>query len=238
MRYALQEAKEVWFLGDIFDFWFEYRNAVPAGYMELLHCLSGLGEAGIKMNFIGGNHDYWTIDALTNELGVNYFRKPVIHSLAGKQAFISHGDEYSGGERGYILFKELLRAGWFTACYRLLHPDIAIPAGKSLSRRSRSKPKDRFKIASRYFRNIVKTKFSEGFEIVITAHTHCPVLRAEGTSVYLNPGDWLLQRTFAELDGTELKLMEWSPEDGPVPLAVTDTRAPRSTDSSEFGINL
>ena len=235
MRYAAREAKEIWFLGDIFDFWFEYRHTVPKGYSELLHSLATLRRAGITLNFIAGNHDYWTLDVFPDELGIHVYRKSVKTRLAGKQAFLSHGDEYSGRNRGYILFRELLRAGWFTSCYRLLHPDIAIPAGKFLSRRSRSKPKNRHEIASRYFRHSVKRNFAEGFEIVITAHTHCPALRVEKKSVYLNPGDWLLQRTFAELEGTKLRLMEWSPGDGPIISAATDVAAPRPADSSEFG---
>jgi UDP-2,3-diacylglucosamine pyrophosphatase LpxH len=178
------------------------------------------------------------LDHLKSEMGLEIVNGQIKENLFGKNLLAGHGDEYSGGDKAYILFKALLRASWFTSIYRLLHPDIAIPAGKMLSRGSRSKPKDRFRLVSRYYRNVVRKRFAEGYDIVITGHTHTPVLKVEKGRIYLNPGGWMIERTFAEMDEEKVRLMEWRENQGPVMLASTSMRSPVERDTSEIGYNL
>ena len=238
IKYTSYHASGIWLLGDIFDFWFEYRKAVPSEYLSTLHSFMDLRDSGVTVNFVAGNHDYWTLSALETGAGINIHKKPQDVILGGRKFLLSHGDDFSGRDTGYTLLKNLLRAPWFTRVYRLIHPDLGLPMGHMLSLVSRMNKRDRLQITSRYYNSVAKSGFSMGYGGLISGHTHYPCIKVDDGKVYLNTGDWVLQRTFAELEGTVLKLMTWDENAGPVVTASTDLLEPADSDTCPAGEKL
>ena len=110
--------------GDIFDFWFEYRRAIPRGHVRLLGAIAETVDAGVPVTFLGGNHDWWGGSCLSDEIGVAFHRAPIRTSLAGRTAYIAHGDGLGRGDHGYRIASGILRARLFRRLFRSLHPDL------------------------------------------------------------------------------------------------------------------
>ena len=125
-----EDAEIIFLLGDLFDFWFEYKNSVPKGFTRTLGKLAELSDMGIKIYFFVGNHDYWMRDYFEKELGIKVFKKPEAFIFNSKSFFIGHGDGLGPGDKGYKRMKLILSNSFFIWLYRLIHPDIGIPLGK------------------------------------------------------------------------------------------------------------
>lgn len=205
--------------GDLFDYWFEYRTAIPQGYTRALGALARLVDAGIPVHLLGGNHDWWGGRYLEEEVGIRFHRDPVELSLAGRATLLAHGDGLGPGDRGYKALRLLLRSTPFRWAYRWLHPDLGSRvANRASSTAHRGAPTDgelhRARVLARWARETLEAR--EELELVVLGHTHVPALEEVFPGrFYLNCGDWVYHRTFAVLaPGEAPRLLEWQPRGG------------------------
>ncbi len=133
------DASAIFLVGDIFDFWFEYKSCVPKGFVRLLGKLAELTDSGIEVHFFIGNHDLWTFGYLAQEIGLTVHQTPQIIELLGKRFFIAHGDGLKDIGVGLRLLRRIFHSPLLQKCFGLLHPDIGISFGNWWSNRNRQK---------------------------------------------------------------------------------------------------
>ena len=107
LNYISKDAKEIYFLGDVFDFWFEYKEVVPKGYIRLLGKLAQLSDEGVKLHFFIGNHDMWLFNYLEKELNASIYQKPILRRIFNHNYFIGHGDGKGPHDNGYKRMKKV-----------------------------------------------------------------------------------------------------------------------------------
>ena len=131
------DADEVFLMGDIFDFWFEYRNVIPKGFVRLLGKIAEFTDCGIPVHVFRGNHDVWAFDYLEKEVGVQLHREPEIREFDGTKVFLAHGDGLGPGDNGYKFLKKVFEFKPNQWLFRWLHPDWGTRMGLYFSSRSR-----------------------------------------------------------------------------------------------------
>jgi UDP-2,3-diacylglucosamine hydrolase len=212
----MPQAAAIFIVGDMFDFWFEYKHVTPKGYVRLLGKLAEITDSGIPIHFFVGNHDMWMSGYFENELGIAVYHEPKTFEWNGKQFFIGHGDGLGPHDRGYKLLKSVFRNRFCQSMFGLLHPSWGIGLANFFSRKSRKKTgsTDEVFLGEEkewlvLFSNEVLTK--EHFDYFIFGHRHLPLdIKLSEKSRYINLGDWIRYFTYAEFDGqkTELKKLE------------------------------
>jgi UDP-2,3-diacylglucosamine hydrolase len=202
------DAEQVFIVGDLFDYWFEYKTVVPKGYFRLFTKLSDLTEQGVHVCFIAGNHDFWMKDYFHVEMGMDVRFKPLAAEIRGKRFLIHHGDGLLNGDTGYRILKRILRNRLSIFLFSLIHPDIAGAIAQWSSRTSRKYTSNR-KYESDGMTAFASQKLREGFDFVIMGHNHVPSYHRIGKGVYVNLGDWIRQNTYAVFDGKKLELKRW-----------------------------
>ena len=207
-----KDAAEIYLLGDVFDFWFEYKYAVPRGYVRLLGKLAELSDLGIKLHYFTGNHDMWVFDYLPSEIGVTIYRKPVTRVINNMNFFIGHGDGLGPGDHGYKFIKKVFANRFCQWLFARLHPNLGIPLALYFSRKSRiatGTTDEKFLGDDRewlviYSKEILMTQH---FDYFIFGHRHLPIdLKVGEKSRYVNLGEWINYNTFGVFDGSDLKL--------------------------------
>lgn len=205
LEHAGAAASRVVIDGDLFDFWFEYRSAVPRGHTRVLGALARVVDAGVPVLMVGGNHDWWGGSYLRDEVGVEFHREPVIVDLAGRRTFVAHGDGLGRGDLGYRLLRLILRGGLTRWAFRWLHPDLGawLAAHVSKTEVRGSGPTRSERARSSELRRWAAGKLHEDpeLDLVVLGHTHVPLLdEVEHDRFYLNLGDWIHHRSFAVLE--------------------------------------
>ena len=209
------DASEIYLMGDIFDFWFEYKHAVPRGYVRLLGKLAELSDSGIKLHYFTGNHDMWVFDYLPQEIGVTIYREPVTRTINGKQFYIGHGDGLGPGDHGYKFIKKVFANKFCQWLFARLHPNFGIPLALYFSRKSRiatGTTDEKFLGEEKewlviYCKELLQQKH---FDYLIFGHRHLPLdIHLKENSRYINLGEWLNYNTYAEFEGTELRLKKF-----------------------------
>ncbi|MAZ93776.1 MAG: UDP-2,3-diacylglucosamine hydrolase [Lentimicrobiaceae bacterium] len=132
-----KDADEIFLMGDLFDFWFEYKYVVPKGYVRLLGKLAEITDDGIPVHMFRGNHDIWAFNYLTNELNIKLYRNPILREFDGKKFFLAHGDGLGPGDNGYKFLKKVFEFKPNQWLFRWLHPDIGSRMGLYFSQKSR-----------------------------------------------------------------------------------------------------
>lgn len=218
---AAKDAEEFLLLGDLFDFWFEYRHAVPRGHVRLLGKLAELTDRGIPIHLWLGNHDMWIFDYVPKETGVIVHREPVVREWNGKRFLIGHGDGLGPGDHGYKFMKSIFQSPICQWLFARLHPNFGLGMGNFWSGRSRKKSyeNDRKWLGEekewlvQYSRERLK---KEHLDFLVFGHRHLPIdIPVGDRSRYINLGDWITYFTYAVFDGSEMKLMQRN-GDGPI----------------------
>jgi UDP-2,3-diacylglucosamine hydrolase len=202
------DAEQLFIVGDLFDYWFEYRTVVPKGYVRLFAALARLADAGVAITYVAGNHDFWVRSYFRDELGMEIALDPIEREIHGKRFYIHHGDGLLTGDSGYRFLKRVLRNRFNIFLFSLLHPDLAASIAQWTSRKSRQHTSQRtFEEGDMV--SFAQTKIEEGFDVVVMGHNHIPGLRNIGSGVYVNLGEWMGENTFAVFDGKRVKLEKW-----------------------------
>lgn len=205
------DAEVVFLMGDIFDFWFEYKTVVPKGYIRLLGKLAELSDSGIKLYFFKGNHDMWMFDYLEKELNATIITNELIIERNGKKIFLHHGDGLGPGDNFYKILKKIFRSRFCQWLFARIHPNLGIGIANEWSKRSRiAGSKDTRKIDTQqdwlviYCKEVLKTTY---YDYMIFGHRHIPLdINLDGKSRYINLGEWVNYNSYAVLENGELKL--------------------------------
>jgi len=199
-------------VGDMFDFWFEYRYVIPGCYFRVLRQLQELTESGCEVHFIGGNHDYWMKDFFSTELHISVHSQPLDIVLHNKRFYITHADGILPEESGYRRWRTIMRSRLAIRLFGLLHPDVAFRFGSFISSRSRRlnlRPPEEDEAERQALIRYGQRLFADGFQYVITGHFHLPTVYCEDRNVFLNLGDWIRYFSFGYFDGDNLNLAYW-----------------------------
>ena len=210
-----KEAVEIFLVGDMFDFWYEYRQVVPKGYTRLLGKLAELSDAGIPMHFFVGNHDMWMRDYFQKELNIPVYYEPKIFERNGKKLFIGHGDGLGPGDHGYKRLKKIFRNPVCKWLFGVFPPALGMGLANYLSRRSRSQGAEITKTFhgedNEWLITFCKeTLTKEKFDFFVFGHRHLPIdFRLTDGARYINLGDWINYFTYAVLDGDNMILKSY-----------------------------
>jgi len=209
------DAEAIFLLGDLFDFWFEYKTVVPKGFVRVLGKLAEISDSGIPIYFFVGNHDLWMKDYFETELSISVYNKPKEFTFNNKTFLIGHGDGLGPGDKGYKRMKKVFTnpiSKWF---YKWLHPDIGVWLAQYLSTQNKliSGDEDVKFLGEenewlvQYAKRKLETKHYDYF---VFGHRHLPMEIEVGiNSKYINTGDWISHFTYAVFDGNDLELKKY-----------------------------
>lgn len=209
-----EDAQCVFLVGDIFDFWFEYKHVVPKGFVRLQGKIAALADAGIEVYFFLGNHDMWMKNYFTKELGVTMITDELELDIDGKKFFTAHGDGLGPGDHGYKFIKKVFRNKFCQFLFSCLHPRIGLSLAQYFSNKSRihtgTKDDNYEGKESEWLYQFSKEKLtSSQFDYFIFGHRHLPMDIQISKSRYINLGEWMNYATFATYDGENLSLKVW-----------------------------
>ncbi|UCG63019.1 MAG: UDP-2,3-diacylglucosamine diphosphatase [Candidatus Zixiibacteriota bacterium] len=193
-------------LGDLFDFWFEYKHAIPKEYHQVLFMLDELVRHGVKIDYVSGNHDFWMDDFFETRMGLVVHPDCFDMEYGGKRLHLIHGDGLAPADRGYRLLKRILRNRFNIWLYRKLPPDWAIPLAKAVSGSSREYTSRRDHTFAPDYEKYAARKLNEGFDIVAIGHLHIPVEKQLDGGTYINTGDFIHHFTYAKLADGQINL--------------------------------
>jgi len=210
------DAAEIFIVGDMFDFWFEYRHVVPKGYVRLLGKLAELTDSGIKIHFFVGNHDMWMNSYLQKELNIPVYFEPKKFVFNQKEFLIGHGDGLGPGDNGYKFMKKIFRNPVCQFLFGLLPPAIGMGMANFFSRKSRESVADHDEVFLGeekewliiYSKEVLAKKHYDYF---IYGHRHLPLDLPLQNSRYINLGDWIRYFTYAVFDGETMELKTFEP---------------------------
>ena len=209
---AMQDAAVIFIVGDLFDFWYEYRTVVPKGYTRILGKLAAITDSGIPIHFFVGNHDMWMKDYFQKELNIPVYFEPQTFEFNNKKFYIGHGDGLGPGDHGYKFMKKIFRNPVCQWLFGVLPPAIGVGMANYLSRSSRAATgqtdgkflgeENEWLII--YSKEILQKQF---FDYFIFGHRHLPLDMPIGeNSRYLNIGDWVRSFSYIVYDGDKLEL--------------------------------
>jgi len=221
-----KDAAEIFLVGDMFDFWYEYRKVVPKGYVRLLGKLAELSDMGISLNFFVGNHDMWMKDYFKKELNISVYFEPKEFERNGKKFLIGHGDGLGPGDHGYKRLKKFFRNPFFKWLFGILPPLVGMGLANYLSRRSRvqtgaseemflGEDKEWLLI---YCKEMIAKK---NIDFFVFGHRHLAIdyrLSSKNgyNSRYINLGDWIHYYTYAVFDGEQLELKSYKGQENKI----------------------
>ena len=207
-----KDAAAIFLLGDLFDFWFEYKTVIPKGFTRTLGKLAEIRDAGIPVYFFVGNHDLWMDDYFNTELDIPVFHKPQDFILNEKSFFIGHGDGLGPGDKGYKRMKKVFTNPFFKWLFKWLHPDIGMRIAQYLSVKNRliSGDEDAKFLGenNEWLCQYSKKKLNEQHrDYFIFGHRHLPLeIDLSSSSKYINLGDWIGYYTYGVFDGKNMSL--------------------------------
>ena len=210
-----QDAEAIFILGDLFDFWFEYKTVVPRGFTRVLGKLAEISDSGIPIHFFVGNHDLWMDNYFEEELGIPVYHSAKEFNYSGKRFLIGHGDGLGPGDNGYKRMKKVFKNPISKWIYRWLHPDIGVRLAQYLSVKNKLISGDEdvkfLGEDKEWLVQYCKRKLeSEHFDYFIFGHRHFPMKIDLGqNSSYVNLGDWIGYCTYGEFDGENFNLLKF-----------------------------
>ncbi len=209
------DAKEIFIIGDIFDFWHEYTTVIPKGFVRIQGKIAELCDAGIPVHIFTGNHDLWMFGYLEKELGAKVYKQPIQREFNGKKFFIGHGDGLGPGDHGYKFIKKVFSNPVCQFLFRWLHPDIGARIANYFSYESRfgntgkRKPAEEYRDEEKEWlvQFSKETLKKEHFDFFVFGHRHLPLdIQLNEKIRYINTGDWLDYNSYAVFDGQKMEL--------------------------------
>ena len=211
LDFIRDDVAELYLMGDIFDFWFEYRKVVPRGFTRVLGRLADMSDRGIPIHFFAGNHDVWVFDYLPQEIGLILHRNELIAEIRGKKFYLAHGDGLDPEDKGYLFLKKIFTSKKLQWVFSRLHPNFAFHLAHQWSKSSRLSKLNRqeeFKV-----KNECMYKFAEKFldkewiDYFIFGHRHRMAdVEVKNNSRFILLGDWITHFSYGEFDGENVVL--------------------------------
>jgi UDP-2,3-diacylglucosamine hydrolase len=206
------DAEVIFLLGDLFDFWFEYRTVVPKGFVRVLGKLAELRDSGIQIHFFVGNHDLWMHDYFEKELNIPVYHDPKEFVFNNKHFFIGHGDGKGPGDKGYKRMKKVFTNPFSKWLFRWLHPDIGVRVAQHLSVKNKlisgDEDKEFLGEEKEWLAQYSKRKLeNKHFDYFVFGHRHLPMeIKVGENSTYYNLGDWINHYTYGVFDGETFEM--------------------------------
>ena len=209
------DAEAIFLLGDLFDFWFEYKTVVPKGFIRVLGKLAEIRDSGIPIYFFVGNHDLWMEDYFQKELNIPVFHDNQEYTFGDKTFLIGHGDGKGPGDLGYKRMKKIFTNSFFKWLFRWLHPDIGVRLAQYLSVKNKliSGDEDVTFLGEDnewlilYSKRKLETKH---YNYLIFGHRHLPMKVTVGENAeYVNLGDWITYFTYGVFDGENFEIKKY-----------------------------
>lgn len=214
---AMQDAAAIFIVGDLFDFWYEYRTVVPKGYVRILGKMASITDSGIPMYFFVGNHDMWMKGYFEKELNIPVYFEPKTFEFNNKKFYIGHGDGLGPGDHGYKFIKKVFRNPVCQWLFGILPPAVGVGLANYFSRSSRAvtgQTDARFlgeenEWLITYCKDVLK---QQAFDYFIFGHRHLPIdFTLPNNCRYINLGDWIQYNSYAVFDGNQLELKYYTP---------------------------
>jgi len=205
------DCQEIFFVGDIFDYWFDYNRVVPRDFYRILTKIEQLTSKGIKITYLMGNHDFGHYNFFQQDLGIKVIEEDIEREISNKKFFISHGDGKDKKDVGYLLLKKVLRNKFNRLLYKYIHPDLGIGIASGSSKKSRkyTSKKDYGEYDAQ--KEYALKKIVQGFDYVVMGHRHRVekyyYKQGNAKGYYINLGDWIKKATFGRFDGEKFDLL-------------------------------
>jgi len=211
-----EKADRIFLMGDVFDFWFEYKSVVPKGYVRLLGKLAEITDAGIPVHLFKGNHDIWAFNYLEKEINIILHRHPEVFDFNGQKFYLGHGDGLGPGDNGYKFLKKVFENRMNQWLFRWLHPDLGAGMALYFSKKSRTaniikegKKEEGGRIEDEMLYKYAQSLMKRGMnaDYYIFGHRHLPTDKelSDGSRLILL-GDWITNFSYAVFNGQKLEL--------------------------------
>lgn len=206
------QAKAIYLLGDIFDFWFEYKKVVPKGYVRLMGAIAKITDQGTPVHFFPGNHDLWVKDYFSIELGMKIHPEPVVKEISGKRFFIAHGDGLGKGDKGYKLLKKIFTCKLCKWLFAQIHPDLATRIAGAFSKKSRmanAKNDEKYlgpdkEVLVQFAKKMLE---KDQIDFFVFGHRHLPLeIELNQNTTLFNLGEWYNLFSYGVFDGNQFQI--------------------------------
>ncbi len=208
LNHAKDSSDELFIIGDLFDYWFEYKRVIQKGFIRTLAALSDYSDSGKKIHYIIGNHDFLHRDFFEKEIGALMYHVPIDLILNGGKFFIAHGDGMVKNDLGYKILKRVLRNKSLQKIYSLVHPDLGIKIASATSKTSRDYTSNKNYGMLDGLAEAAKSKIDSGYDYVIFGHSHNRSLEKYKQGTYVNLGTWLDQPCYGKFTET-FEIIDW-----------------------------
>ncbi|MBN2350094.1 MAG: UDP-2,3-diacylglucosamine diphosphatase [Bacteroidales bacterium] len=212
------ETAELYLMGDIFDFWHEYKRVAPRGFTRFIGKLAELSDNGTQIFYFTGNHDVWVYDYLPKEVGLTLYRTPIIKTLQGLKFFLAHGDGLGPGDFSYKILKRIFTNRLLQWFFARLHPNFAMAIGHTWSKKSRYAKgivAEPYRGDYNEFQIVFARKKLQHayFDFFVFGHRHIPSdVTINEKSRVINLGDWINNYTYGVLEDGDFQLKSLYPE--------------------------
>jgi UDP-2,3-diacylglucosamine hydrolase len=217
------DAEAIYLVGDVFDFWFEYKTVIPKGYVRLFGKLAELRDANIPIYFFTGNHDMWMFRYFEEEFDIPIYRSPIIREHHGKTFYIGHGDGLGPGDHGYKFLKKVFANPVCQWLFARIHPNFGIGMANFWSGKSRSANPETPKFLGTKDEWLLVYSEAQliknpSIDYFIFGHRHLPIdyTLKNGSSRYINLGEWMNFNSYAVFDGQTTTLQFFENDEGKI----------------------
>jgi len=204
-----EDAAELFILGDLFDYWFEYKRVIQKGYHRTFTALEDLTIAGVKVHYIIGNHDFMHRDFFEKYLDIDLHQGDIETEIDNKKFFLAHGDGLVKNDYGYLILKKIFRNKFIQNIYSLIHPNLGIKIASGTSKTSRDYTGKKDYGGEDGMFEFAKTKIEDGYDFVILGHSHNREFKNYKNGYYINLGTWLDEPLYGLFSDGEFKVIDW-----------------------------
>jgi UDP-2,3-diacylglucosamine hydrolase len=209
LYFIKDKCDELFIVGDLFDYWFEYKRVYQKGFFRTLTALQDLTESGIKIHYLIGNHDFMHLNFFRDEIGAIMYENSLSITLNEKKFFIAHGDGLVQNDYGYLVLKKIMRSKTLQKIYSWLHPDIGISLASGTSKTSRDYTTKKDYGENDGLFETAKSKIDEGFDYVLLGHLHRRMFQKYKEGFYINLGSWLDNPCYGVFQNTSFEIIDW-----------------------------
>lgn len=208
LRTLVGQASHLFIVGDLFEFWYEYRHYIARGHFPLYRVLGDLVDSGTEVHYLMGNHDFALGDFFPTELGVQVHRSFVC-KVQGKKIFLVHGDGVPKSDSGYRAARKLIDAKWARFLFRKIHPDLGMDIAKSVGKNSRIAGQGREIVMQEYLEFASQKMREHDCDLCVFGHHHIPGMWKVPEGDVVSPGQWLFSLNYAKMENGEISVLPY-----------------------------
>ncbi|MFH1196905.1 MAG: UDP-2,3-diacylglucosamine diphosphatase [bacterium] len=210
LNFAKENACELYILGDLYDYWFEYKRVMQKNSFRILTAIQDVCESGVKVHYLIGNHDFMHRSIFETELGVELHEDILKVEIYGKKFFLGHGDGLVKNDIGYKILKKILRNKFFQWLFSLIHPDIGIKIASHTSKTSREYTSGKHYGEIDGLFETARNKIDDGYDFVLFGHSHQRAFEKYKNGFYINLGSWIDKPCYGSFNGNNFEIIEWN----------------------------